>query len=356
MRDYCSPRNEKEPFCFPTKVLNILVQIYNMVCFKKPIRTGNANKTGKELYNLLNMRLKEYCGNNRYWLWCSVLEMMANQKQNSVDVVSIKYKLKQIEKKHLQPEKPLVWYKNPKTWLSNYDIQNVMNQYKDHPKYKYDFIGVFPIDFSEKSASGTCLYSSFCNIDIKSYVKHGIKYIGLITNLDKHNESGSHWTSSFIIIDPDSASYGIYYYDSAVNVIPTHLNDFFNNVKQQCDKLYPAKKLTIQYNLKKHQYKNTECGVFSMIFQIRWLNKLILKQNLTNFAEITANPFINDDKMLEIRDHLFRPNSRHELKSMMTNKARMAFNVARTAKTTRTAKPQTTIRRPIRLSNRIVKK
>ena len=269
--------------------------------------------TPQYMYNNLNKKLAKYCGKDKYWTWCGVLERLCDTNPKAQSLTKIKNQLKKIEKKNLRPEKPMSWYKNEKTWLSNYDILNVMNQYKEHKKYHYDFLGVFPIDFSVKSASGTCLYSSFCNINIQNYVKKGIKYIGFITNLDKHDEPGSHWTSSFIIIDPKSTSYGAYYYDSASNTIPNYLQDFFKNVKQQCEKIH-NKKFDIVYNKKKHQFKNSECGVFSMIFQIRWINKLVLKNNSTNFTEITANPYITDDKMVEMRNSLFRPNNRVELK------------------------------------------
>lgn len=314
MCKYCSPINEKEPLCYPKKALIKLIEIANLTKVLRQIKI-NDRDTSRALYKKLESRLKTYCGKDKHWLWCGVLDRLV-VAISLPRAAAIRSCLKKIEKKNLRPEKPLTWYKKPKTWLSNFDIQNVMLQYKDAKRYRYDFLGVFPIDFTKKSASGVCMHSSFCSIDIKDYIRRGIKHIGLITNLDRHDEPGSHWTSTFIVIDSNSSSYGGYYYDSAVNNIPTDLRDFFDNVKVQCDALYPRKVFNIDYNKKKHQYKGSECGVFSMIFQIRWINKIALKKNLTNFKEITANPFINDEKMLEIRDYLFRPNNRHELRNM----------------------------------------
>ena len=67
--------------------------------------------------------------------------------------------IKMIEKEELRPEMPIEWYKNDREWLSNYDIEDVMLQYDKGRQYKYAFLGVYPIDFSEEDKFGRCLYS-----------------------------------------------------------------------------------------------------------------------------------------------------------------------------------------------------
>lgn len=314
MSQYCSPANDREAFCFPRKILIRLAEITDLIDRAKPIRIKPTDKDNA-IYTKINSRLKRYCGNGRHWLWCGALERLVTIR-GVPNAIRLKNSLRGIEKKNLKPEKPLPWYQKPKTWLSNFDIQNVMQQYSSAKRYRYEFLGVFPIDFTKRSSSGVCMYSKFCTIDIKDYIKRGIKHIGLITNLDRHDEPGSHWTSSFMVIDSNSSSYGAYYYDSAVNTIPADLKDFFDNVQAQCNAIYPKKSFKIDYNKKKHQFKGSECGVFSMIFQVRWINKIALKKNKASFQEITANPFINDEKMLEVRDFFFRPNNRHELRNV----------------------------------------
>lgn len=310
---YCSPECNCKKSCFSTDALLYMIKTWNLLNISN-IKTQNTN-TCRLLYNKLDEKMKKYCGTHKYYLWCGILDLLCTKK-NIEGLYSIKYNLKKIEKKYLKPEKPSSWYKNKKTWLSNYDIQNVMVQYKNCKKYKYDFLGVFSIDFYEKSPTGQCLYNSFCKINIEKYIKQNKKFIGFITNLDRHNQSGSHWTSTFIVIDPKLNSYGLYYYDSVANSIPSYLKSVFLDIQNQCNSIYPDKKFNIYQNHKQHQYKNSECGMFSMLFQIRWINKYILKKNLISFAEIIANPYINDDKMLEIRDHLYRPNTIIELKQL----------------------------------------
>jgi hypothetical protein len=81
---------------------------------------------------------------------------------------------------------------------------------------------------------------------------------------------------------------------------------FINNVKKQCNTLYPNKKFIINYNKKQHQFKNTECGMFSIIYQLRWLNKLYKNKN-TNFSEIINSSLLNDKNVNHMRKSLYRP-------------------------------------------------
>jgi hypothetical protein len=220
---------------------------------------------------------------------------------------------------------PEEWYSNPNEWLSNYDIEDVMIQYNNDKKYKFSFLGVFPIDFSEEDKFGRCLYSQICSIDINKYINKKIKYIGLITNLDKHNEPGSHWTSTFIIIDPEIKCYGAYYYDSNAMSIPKYVLKFLKSIKMQLKKKYPDKEFKIQNNTIRHQRKNTECGMFSMAFQIRWLNALLKYKELKfkspyespDFAKYIINSEnIKDSTMEESRTYLYRPNFKKYIKKL----------------------------------------
>jgi len=302
---YVSSSNEKMKNYFSDTFLRKLVIYYN----KSVKNKTDKIKLDSNLYKSLKNKMKKYKVEKQYWHWPYIIKKLQNDDKIIRDI-------KKFENKELVPERPQNWYNNPKTWLSNYDIQNVMIQYHNCKKYKYNFLGVFPIDFSMIDSNGICMYSKFCTIDIKKLSKK-YSFIGFITNLDKHDEPGSHWTSTFIVIDPKLPTYGAYYYDSTgYRGIPAYLENFMNSIEIQCKTIYPEKEFKININKKQHQYKNTECGVFSIIFQIRWLNKHIVKKNKTSFEEILGNPYLNDDTMLKLRQTLFRPNSSFELKSL----------------------------------------
>ena len=298
---FVCPENEKGKTIYSQAFLKKLVAFYNKANKHEKIKSdGN-------LFKQLQQKMKKYGLDKKYWHWPYVIRKMNNTIDTSV--------ITKYEKKELIPEKPSAWYSNPRTWLSNYDIHDVMVQYNACKKFKYCFLGVFPIDFSISSTDGTCLYNQFCHFDVKKYCKK-YSFIGFITNLDKHDEPGSHWTSTFIVINPKLKSYGAYYYNSIGISYPSYLSGFLQNIQNQCNEMYPKHNFVINNNKKQHQYKNTECGVFSMVFQIRWLNKHIVKKNNTSFREILSNPYIDDENMLKLRDHLFRPNSGVELQKL----------------------------------------
>jgi hypothetical protein len=47
----------------------------------------------------------------------------------------------------------------------------------------------------------------FVRFSLKTYIDEKIKNIGIIFNLDKHTQSGSHWVSMFIDIEKSSPIY-----------------------------------------------------------------------------------------------------------------------------------------------------
>tara|TARA_B110000858_G_scaffold135495_1_gene154085 strand:- start:61 stop:975 length:915 start_codon:yes stop_codon:yes gene_type:complete len=298
-QQYCSPSaKDNGPTCLSKESLKTLIDIYNKSKNNKKEQIKYYDNFKQlELFKKLDNKMKNLTkGSGKYWLWPDIIYKLSPDN---------KYNLKLIKKKNFIPEMPKSWHKNKKEWLSNYDIDNVMLQYNNTKKYNYKYIGTFSIDFALKDNFGNCLHSDFCNINIKdTYINKNIKYIGFITNLDKHDEPGSHWTSTFIIIDPNSKSFGAYYYDSVSRKIPKMLNDFLLNIKSQCKIIYPNKNFVIKYNNKQHQYQNTECGMFSIIYQLRWLN-LLLDNKDVQFGKIINNKYLNDNNVNNMRMEIF---------------------------------------------------
>ena len=305
---YNSPKNANNPYIFSKKSLLFLIDTWNK--YKPDKITYKKTDAIAKLSLLLNEKIKPMCDDKQYWCWTGAIARFANDTKT-------KEIIKMIEKEELRPEMPVEWYANGKEWLSNYDIEDVMMQYDKGRQYKYAFLGVYPIDFSEEDKFGRCLYSQICSLDVKRYINKKIKYLGLITNLDKHNQNGSHWTSTFIIIDPRNKCYGAHYYDSNAIGIPAYVKKFILNLKKRLLVIYPNRNFKITFNTTRHQRKNTECGMFSMTHQIRWLNSLLKYKKLNlpdpyrdeNFLQcITNDKKITDDNMNASRKYLYRPN------------------------------------------------
>ena len=310
---YNSPKNAKNPYIFSKTSLIYLIDTWNK--HKTDKITYRKTYTIAKLSQLLNEKIKPVCDDKQYWCWTGAISNIAKDTKTK-DII------KMIESEDLRPEMPIEWYKNSTEWLSNYDIEDVMKQYDKSPHHKYAFLGVFPIDFSEEDKFGRCLYSQICSLDVKKYINKKISHLGLITNLDKHNQGGSHWTSTFIIIDPLNKCYGAHYYDSNAIAIPAYIKKFIFHIKKRLLVIYPKSDFKITYNTTRHQRKNTECGMFSMTHQIRWLNSILKYKKLnlpdpykdeTFLKHITNDKNITDDIMAESRKYLYRPNLKAHL-------------------------------------------
>jgi len=295
--EYCSPiailNNNK--ICYTKNSLKLIIKIWNKLLILDKINY-DFNDDAPLLFKKINDKFKKYLKkDNTYWSWTEILKFIAI-KMNKSNLINI---LKNIEKKDLRPSQPKDWISNPTEWLSNFDIEKCLNQYNNTPEYKYSFLGVFSIDFGIPNNP----------IIINDILKKNpnISYIGFITNLSRANQPGTHWTSSFFILDPSLKSYGGYYYDSTTGNIPTDLQPVINDIKKQIEKKY-NKPFPISINNIKHQYSNTECGVFSIAFQTRWISLLRIKKDEVNFDEIIKFDGYKDNIMKNLRNKLFRPN------------------------------------------------
>jgi hypothetical protein len=172
-------------------------------------------------------------------------------------------------------------------WLSTIDINKVMNQYeKKYPEFK--FMGAVPMDFKEIGLPvGKMNYEKMMN--------DGKTKIGIIFNLDNHDQGGSHWVALYT----DLKKQQIYFSDS-VGIKPhKNVRSLMRSIANFMKGQYNSKtnELDIQCNETKHQQKDTECGVYSINFIIRLLNG-------KSFEEITTN-IMRDDNMNKCRNEYF---------------------------------------------------
>jgi hypothetical protein len=202
--------------------------------------------------------------------------------------------------KHIfKPKKPNSWYNNKKEWLSNQDIEIVLEQYNSSD---FSFIGVFPINFAER-INDQCVSNKICNVPrlLDQLFKEKKKCFGIVFNLDRHDQSGSHWVSMFCSIDPSSSMYGIFYYDSIAMKPRQEFINFMREVNMYILQHQKTKrKFRVQYNKVRKQFKNTECGVYSIVCIIMCLENMKKKK----FKHICKSMY-HDDLMNELRDILF---------------------------------------------------
>ena len=278
-RTNCSPYSKKKAHatnsCYTEDSLQEIKNDYNKSHPGSPIKASNTNGIRNELI----MRLK-YCNNeDEKCILKGVSDAKLQQKLNKL---------------LFAPDSPAEWKKNPNEWLSNYDIMSVLEQYEaTYPNFK--FISPSPIDFDSPSDNNanTCITEEICKFSLQKQLDNNITKIGMIFNLDKHNQSGSHWVSLFI----DLENKFIFYFDSTGNKIPPEIKTLKNRIVTEAAQLKP-KPMTLKYlnNYKTvHQHGNTECGMYSLFFIITLL---------TNATEYDKNMTMNDKIMLFTKKHI----------------------------------------------------
>jgi len=258
------------------------VKVFQNNKLHKPIPLSGSRA---KLWNHLQRRFMHLCDKNEScWLEIDFIKKSVNGVEDE-----------------FRPVKPTEWNSNPHTWLNNFNIEDVMEQYEEsHPSFH--FVGVFPMDFAATDPLGKCVSEEMCKIDVRKLMKAGIMQMGVVLNLDKHTESGSHWVALYANFDPKKPNYGIYYYDSNGMEPTKEVVAFKNSIKHQIDAMDPnaTKKFPIEYNKRRHQYGNSECGVFCMYFLERCLLGI-------SFKKIESSK-IYDKKVHKLRNKYFRPN------------------------------------------------
>lgn len=277
----CSPRNDTNDTnntndnsytCFNKKALLNIISSWNKTYRNNKI-TCDKSDPKINLWDKIDEKLNSTCKSEYCW---------TNQK-----FIENKYKLKN---KYFKPIMPSSWDKNMNEWLNTLDIEKVMNQYK----YKYPnfhFIGPVPMDFDAELSPGDCVINELCKIKINKLIKNGKTKLGIIFNLDKHSQPGSHWVSLFADFDINK----VYYFDSYGFKEPSEVTTLVERFKQQGQDI--GRKIDSYTNNIRHQFKGSECGVYSIHF--------ILKLLENKKYEDIIKSIIKDDEMQKNRFKYF---------------------------------------------------
>lgn len=294
-RSLCAPFIDSDIKKYSKKVsnLNILKSVNAKTCFtndilkKIALSWNNDNPEDKIIYNekingnllwkLINDKMRGKCTNEICW---------SKHINNN--------KLRNDMKRYFKPIMPTSWLNNPREWLSSVDLSDVMTQYET--KFKdFKFIGPVPIDFDTKINFGSCIVNELCKLKLINLFKKKIYQIGIIFNLDKHNESGSHWVALYINLH-NKLNKGLFYWDSyGINPV-NEITELMTRLQQQSINDLHFN-LPIHINDIRHQYKNSECGVYCLYFLISLLEGKKYNYIISNI--------IKDDDMNSNRSKFF---------------------------------------------------
>lgn len=277
----CSPlrkstfRSGQFSTCYTLEALQKIRTAYN--------KTAPANdkiparKTKKGLWNAIkdkidNMNPKEGCEGE----WCWVKQPFMRH-------------IKDPELKWLTFKPPIP--KGKYDWLSTDDIDRVMKQYtKMYPDFY--FLGTWPMDFEK-------LHPKFRSFEPKKLQSKGKKRIALVLNEDNSDEPGSHWVGLFMNLP----SRQVHFFDSYGKKPLPPVCKWLTNVNKRI-KRDGGKPFTVLWNPHRHQYANSECGVYTINFIVKRLEG-------KSFKSIVNNQ-IKDEQMNKRRSTFFNPFDKYD--------------------------------------------
>lgn len=225
------------------KAYNISAQPPDRIRLSSNFELLNPQKYKRYLVHEINARIGDKCTTQKCW---SQQEFIRYMDQKAKD---------EFTKYTFRPDSPNGKFE----WLSTYNINDVMEQYEN----SYDgfkFFGAVPMDFAELHGI------EVGDINYAKYHKQGINKIGVIFNLDNHDQPGSHWTAMYTDLDKGH----IFYFDSfgvkaepRVRALMRQQANYLKSIGKNVDEI------RVDYNKVQHQKLGSECGVYSVNFLIR---------------------------------------------------------------------------------------
>lgn len=258
----CAPTRSKkraggaEPeTCFSQKSLTKIAKKYNQF---NPHDKIPLSKSKSKLWHSIRERIPE-CDTEKCWIKTPEWLSHGDKKDLMLD---------------FKPPIP----KGKNDWLATEDIDEVIDRYEDiFPHFR--FLGTFPIDFQDVIPEAIR--------DLERLKRDSkVKQIGVVLNLDTHDQPGSHWVG--VIIDRQKKTFE--YFDSFADETPDEVYEFYS-------KHFPSYDLL--ENDITHQRENNECGNYS-------INFLVQRMSGRSFDDVTKD-VIRDQEMNKKRPEFFDP-------------------------------------------------
>jgi hypothetical protein len=258
--------NKKSITCYSRPALVKIAQSWNSINKGGPQILVKEQSKGN-IWKQIQQRLAKTCENDET-CW-KKQEFVKRLKDTEIQLYTFK------------PDYPEDWIKNKYTWLNTYDILYVMKQYEMLHK-DFMFLGPIPSDCPTK------IRCELSNLNLALLKRNGIRKVGIIYNLDVSSGPGTHWVAVYIDLPHNEINYYDSYGSMPIKLIKRFLVQLGEKMKDGAN---------IIYNNKRHQYGNSECGVYSMNFILERLHGSTM-YDISNVA-------IPDSEMNHLRSLLY---------------------------------------------------
>jgi ribosome biogenesis protein Tsr3 len=275
---HCSPKKTKTGYsCLSKKAILKIAKALNKLSGIKVTYKGVSDK---DLYNKISKIMQNNFNCKTEACWLKIRKLMTTLSKKDATYF----------RKHFRPHMPEEIIKDYTEWISNFDIEAVLNQYHEETDDFY-FYGAVPIDFKK------CSVSNLCSIDIYKHLDKGENKIGIVFNTDKSNEPGEHWMAYYVDLKGANlhGQPGIYFFDSFGSSPCKEVKELTEKIKKQGSK--KNIKFVVSHNDKSYQRNTYSCGFYSIHFLEHMIKGFPFKKYL--------NSGLTDKKMIEFRNQCF---------------------------------------------------
>ena len=282
---HCSLKNShKSDTCLDDRLLIKIGNILNQY-EKSNIIIENSRK---RIHKQISDKLSEMSQCNSEKCWLTIQEIISRLSPEELKLFKDSFK----------PKKPSEWDKDPNTWLTTSQLKLILEQLEQ--KYSnFKEYGALPMDFEKRNQSG-CISGDLCNIDLQQHFREKKHNIGVVFNLDDHDEPGSHWTAMYVELLPRCREKpSAYYFDSVGSKPPKEIKALVDKLQDQHQSI-KGTQLDFLYNDIQHQKENTECGIYALHFLETMLKgmdfeKYIENKNSDKYMENFRNYYFIDE-------------------------------------------------------------
>ena len=261
MNRQCAPNIKFEDgSCIKLDILITMATSYNSTAnHNKKIQLWDDNAEimqPKRYKQYLVEKLTKVLGSKQYeWYNSEVARSLEKKKKDELEKFT-----------HL-PEGP----NGKNEWLNNIQIKEYLDML-ERTDSSFKCVDVLAMDFEKIKSQG------LQKADYKKYIDSGRYQLGFVFNLDNHDEPGSHWVALYANLKNNI----IVYYDSYGIIPEVRVRRLMRRLADFCAETnnINISQVVTRYNKNRHQYKNSECGVYSIAF----ISNLI-KKNGQNYDE-----------------------------------------------------------------------
>ncbi len=201
----------------------------------------------------------------------------------------------EILKEHFKPSGPAF----STEWLSNYNIDDVLDQFsKKHKSFYHVYFQMRDFEKNKlkpsEKANPEMLHRSLADIDFAKQIKEGTRSFGCVLNTDLSSGSGQHWFCLFG--DFRKQPYQLEYFNSAGDAPLDEVQVWLDKTKHQImkDTGKPVKLVICRTH---HQRDGHSCGPYSLFYIVNRLKGVP--------SEAFNKDIGGDARMLKWRKELF---------------------------------------------------